>query len=207
MSGWTDERRARAKTLWANGKSAAAIAVVLGDVTRNAVLGMLNRDNANVKRPTSVRAPAAARSAKVDRMKDWQPKPVAPDKIDAERRRQLRQRDAGVKATTKKPPASPFGNMAKLRQVQAGIPLRSAPLPGPVAEPTSATNVSLTALEYGMCRYPIGPLMERATLFCGGPVREGHSWCEGHCLRVYQPREARRKSAPGYTPKPIFEEA
>lgn len=41
--GWTDERIARAKELWVDGKSAAVIAAELGGVTRNAVLGKINR--------------------------------------------------------------------------------------------------------------------------------------------------------------------
>ena len=41
--GWTDERVDRLKTLWAEGLSASQIAKVLGEVTRNAVIGKVHR--------------------------------------------------------------------------------------------------------------------------------------------------------------------
>jgi GcrA cell cycle regulator len=42
-SPWSDERTARAKSLWIDGWSAGQIAIDLGGVTRNAVIGRLNR--------------------------------------------------------------------------------------------------------------------------------------------------------------------
>ncbi len=41
--GWTDERVEQLKKLWADGLSASQIARVLGDVTRNAVIGKVHR--------------------------------------------------------------------------------------------------------------------------------------------------------------------
>lgn len=40
---WTDERVDRLKALWEEGKSAAEIAEILGDVSRNAVIGKAHR--------------------------------------------------------------------------------------------------------------------------------------------------------------------
>ena len=40
---WTDERIERLCELWRQGKSASEIAVLLGDVTRNAVIGKAHR--------------------------------------------------------------------------------------------------------------------------------------------------------------------
>ncbi|MBK5958090.1 hypothetical protein CCR97_08145 [Rhodoplanes elegans] len=41
--GWTDERVAELRQLWADGLSASQIAVELGGATRNAILGKVNR--------------------------------------------------------------------------------------------------------------------------------------------------------------------
>ena len=40
---WTDQRVEQLKTLWNEGKSASQIADLLGDVTRNAVIGKAHR--------------------------------------------------------------------------------------------------------------------------------------------------------------------
>lgn len=44
MSGWTPERVAKAKRMWAHGVSPAIIAETLGGVTRNAVIGKADRE-------------------------------------------------------------------------------------------------------------------------------------------------------------------
>ena len=41
--GWTDERVEQLKALWADGLSASQIARILGNVTRNAVIGKVHR--------------------------------------------------------------------------------------------------------------------------------------------------------------------
>ncbi len=41
--GWTDTRTERLKALWAEGRSASEIAGLLGEVTRNAVIGKVHR--------------------------------------------------------------------------------------------------------------------------------------------------------------------
>jgi GcrA cell cycle regulator len=41
--GWTDARTERLKALWADGRSASEIAGLLGEVTRNAVIGKVHR--------------------------------------------------------------------------------------------------------------------------------------------------------------------
>lgn len=62
--GWTDERVEQLKKLWAEGLSASQIARVLGDVTRNAVIGKVHRlglsgraSPARVERPRFAKSP------------------------------------------------------------------------------------------------------------------------------------------------------
>jgi len=45
-SKWTPERKARALAMWADGKSAAAIAREIGGVSRSAVIGLIHRAKA-----------------------------------------------------------------------------------------------------------------------------------------------------------------
>ncbi|MDH5411483.1 MAG: GcrA family cell cycle regulator [Alphaproteobacteria bacterium] len=40
---WTEERVTKLKSLWGEGRTASQIAVLLGDVTRNAVIGKAHR--------------------------------------------------------------------------------------------------------------------------------------------------------------------
>ncbi len=51
---WTEERIERLKTLWAEGRTASAIATELGGTTRNAVLGKAHRLGLD-SRPSPIR--------------------------------------------------------------------------------------------------------------------------------------------------------
>lgn len=58
---WTPARIERMKQLWADGKSASQIAAELGGITRNAVIGKLNRENVPRRAPKAPRQPRARR--------------------------------------------------------------------------------------------------------------------------------------------------
>ena len=63
--GWTEERAEMAKQLWADGKSASAIAAALGGgVSRNAVIGKLHRLSGDYRDGRKVRVPGAAPKTK-----------------------------------------------------------------------------------------------------------------------------------------------
>ncbi len=59
--GWTDTRTERLKALWAEGRSASGIAALLGEVTRNAVIGKVHRLGLPGRKTTS-RKPAPRRN-------------------------------------------------------------------------------------------------------------------------------------------------
>jgi GcrA cell cycle regulator len=65
-------------------------------------------------------------------------------------------------------------------------PLTPAPVvrlkPPRVVQPVAAPN------PYRTCQFIEGT--GRPWAMCGEATVPGHSWCEGHCRRVYQPREA-----------------
>ena len=60
--GWTDTRTERLKVLWADGRSASEIADLLGEVTRNAVIGKVHRLGLPGRKTTS-RQPVPRRTS------------------------------------------------------------------------------------------------------------------------------------------------
>jgi GcrA cell cycle regulator len=60
--GWTDARTERLKALWADGRPASEIASLLGEVTRNAVIGKVHRLGLAGRKTTS-RKPAPRRTS------------------------------------------------------------------------------------------------------------------------------------------------
>lgn len=76
-AGWTEERVELAKKLWGEGKSASQIAGILGGgLTRNGVIGKLNRLKMPTRAKTAAKASAAVSKEKRDGRKD-QPKAAA----------------------------------------------------------------------------------------------------------------------------------
>jgi GcrA cell cycle regulator len=84
---WTNERIEQLKTLWADGRSASAIATELGLVTRNAVIGKVYRLGLAGRPTTSSGRQAPRRSATARRprrrvpLASNRPRPVTPDKV------------------------------------------------------------------------------------------------------------------------------
>jgi GcrA cell cycle regulator len=84
---WTSERIERLKTLWADGRSASAIATELGRVTRNAVigkvyrLGLAGRPKKSDRGQAPHRSTMARRSRRSAPLASSQPRPVTPDKV------------------------------------------------------------------------------------------------------------------------------
>lgn len=182
MSAWTDERKAEAKRLWAEGLSASQIAAALGEpyVTRNAVIGVIHRGGESRRDKVSgVSAPS-----------------LSADKLERERKRQLLVRGHANRVAR--------GNVARSKPLTK----RPAVVIQP-AEPTSATNVSLLDLPFfGACKFPVGAETGARQMFCGADVGgDEHRYCGFHRLKTYAPRlEPRGRPASG-APKPIHMEA
>lgn len=58
---WTEERVSQLKSLWTEGRTASQIATILGDVTRNAVIGKAHRLGLK-GRPSPIRKEKTARA-------------------------------------------------------------------------------------------------------------------------------------------------
>ena len=81
---WTEERVARLKGLWTEGRTASQIAAIIGDITRNAVIGKVHRlglqgrpspirkDKITAKAPKPARRPAVQAPTRPSRVSDRQ---------------------------------------------------------------------------------------------------------------------------------------
>lgn len=63
MTTWTTERITNLKKLWTLGQPASAIATILGNVTRNAILGKVHRLGLSNPSPASAANPPVPRPA------------------------------------------------------------------------------------------------------------------------------------------------
>ncbi len=140
---WTDERVERLKTLWADGLSASQIAVRLGDVTRNAVigkvhrLGLAGRAQPKIRNIRRQRAPLS-----INRV---QTLPVKP---------------------TRSPLAPSFVRLTPVSK-PAAAPL-AKPRP-PIATAAAVASLMMTLRELGQynCRFPVGDPQSADFGFCG----------------------------------------
>lgn len=172
-SEWSATRKDEAKQMKLDGLSAREAGLRL-NATRNAVIGIWHR--MGLTDPSN---------------SGGRPKAPSSHKTDAERRRQLRQRDAANKRLAK----TSLG--PKLSHVSKPVP----PVRRDILPPTSATNTTLLKIGHGQCRYIIGNPAGPSTLMCGGPVKdELGSWCSFHCGLLYQPRVPQRRGAPALVP-------
>jgi GcrA cell cycle regulator len=166
---WTDDRVEILKKLWSEGLSASQIAMRLGTVTRNAVIGKVHRlglaGRATTTRVKPVRAPAR----------------VVPGNT---KRPQARTRAVPVPVSTA--PEAVFEPVYE-------------PLPAEREEvyiPPHERKGVLELLE-SHCRWPIGDPQMHDFHFCGHPKVPGLPYCEAHAKRAYQPDLPRRRDRLG----------
>lgn len=171
---WTDERVERLKGLWADGLSASQIAVELGGVTRNAVIGKVHRLGLSGRVKPQVQAARPAGLA--GRTKASVP-PAARPSAQPPR--------AGGLIT--------IGNVA----LKAEESLDAAPTPAPVAaaesEPAVAERVTILHLTEQTCKWPIGDPGRPDFFFCGRKSETGVPYCPYHARIAYQPSMERRQ--------------
>ncbi len=61
---WTDEKVNKLKELWGKGHTASQIAEMLGDTTRNAVIGKAHRLNLEARAPTKQKSTTGKQETK-----------------------------------------------------------------------------------------------------------------------------------------------
>lgn len=166
--GWTEERVAELKKLWAEGHSASQIAKRLGSVTRNAVIGKVHRlglsGRATPSRPVK-RPPRLAR-----------PKPQA----------MPRQTSAAAPRTNTAVAVRAEPVHTHITEAEANI------------EPKRLSNgdmVTVLTVKDSMCKWPIGDPADNNFGFCGHASAEGSPYCAEHARVAFQPAKKRERRA------------
>ncbi len=170
--GWTEERVAELKKLWAEGHSASQIAKRLGSVTRNAVIGKVHRlglsGRATPSRPVK-RPPRLAR-----------PKPqhqVRPATATA----------ASAGGTVRSVPAV-AGEPRPPEPVIVSAPIEPKRLP-------NGDMVTVLTVKDSMCKWPVGDPADPAFGFCGRSTNDSSPYCTEHAAAAYQPPKKRERKA------------
>jgi GcrA cell cycle regulator len=167
--GWTEERVAELKKLWAEGHSASQIAKRLGSVTRNAVIGKVHRlglsGRATPSRPVK-RPPRLAR-----------PKP------------QVMPRQAPARAGV---------SQAALREPVTALAAPLPAIPEARIEPQLLPNgdmVTVLTVKDSMCKWPLGDPADANFGFCGRASCDGSPYCVDHARVAFQPAKKRERRA------------
>ncbi len=166
---WTDERVEQLRKLWTEGLSASQIALQLGGVSRNAVIGKVHRLKLTGRgRATGVttrtkKAPKAA--------------PIRP----ATSRPAPSGRPVTVGATALRIDAAP-----EFEVVHALAPLTE--IPAPVLK-----KLKLVELSERTCKWPVGDPLSEDFHFCGNESGESGPYCRYHARIAYQPTSERKR--------------
>ena len=166
---WTDERVELLRRLWDDGLSASQIALQIGGVSRNAVIGKVHRLGlAGRVKPIG---PAPAQGRRKD----------GPE-VEAE----LEAVAVVEEPTLPEPPAIVAHRPAP------NFPLPPNPTPEPVALAVSQ-RVTIMDLRDSMCRWPMGDPTSPDFRFCGGRAITGLPYCTQHAQVAYQPAAERKR--------------
>jgi len=154
---WTEQRIEMLRRLWGQGQTASQIAVALGGVTRNAVIGKAHRLGLT-GRPSPIKRDANGtvapkRRPVPRRAMQSQPKPMMPPL----QRSMPQSQDTG--ATISNPPPAP------------------QPRNYPPARAHGGTK---------SCSWPMGDPKQSGFHFCGEPSEPGRPYCANHCHQAYQ---------------------
>lgn len=165
--GWTEERVAELKKLWAEGHSASQIAKRLGNVTRNAVIGKVHRlglsGRATPSRPVK-RPPRLARP---------RPQPGM--------RPAIARTDVAVGLESEE-------MLSVNMPIEAPEPIEPHRLP-------NGDMVTVLTVRDSMCKWPIGDPADANFGFCGHGTAEGSPYCAEHARVAFQPAKKRERRA------------
>lgn len=170
---WTDERVELLRKLWSDGLSASRIAVELGSVTRNAVIGKVHRLG------LSGRAKA-----------------VAPQPQKAKKPMPLR---AGAQTQARPPQPTSIGATALKAEI---VPMtrpqaQTQPRVYSLSDAPLVENGNILQLTEQTCKWPVGDPGSDDFHFCCRRSDVGIPYCAYHARMAYQPVNDRRKRAAG----------
>lgn len=202
MSEWTKERIEEASRLWLSGVSALQIAERLGGLTRNAVIGKINRlglmrasrDGSGKLAAVPVERTVVAAPAVAETVPEPVPVPSKPVRILP---------SILVPSAPEKPKASPRRADAQPRAGNPVTPLREQkpPRPAPKAalprKPATEEErtVRIMDLRDYMCKWPLGDPGAESFRYCGHRNKGGTPYCEAHGRLAYMPTAPRLRGS------------
>mgnify|MGYP002717409669 CR=1 FL=1 len=167
---WTEERVELLKKLWAEGLTASKIALQLGGVSRNAVIGKIHRLKLSNRVGPKISAEEVENAtAKKKEKKSSAPQMQAAVKLVAEN---LPQKDALPLAEEQKTPS---------RKKEEPV--------------LQSRQLNLLELTERTCKWPLGDPLAEDFHFCGADVRENGPYCAYHKKIAFQPVSERRRRA------------
>ncbi|OPB32502.1 MULTISPECIES: GcrA family cell cycle regulator [unclassified Bartonella] len=173
--GWTCERVELLKRLWSEGLSASQIAVQLGGVSRNAVIGKVHRLKLPGRGKTTQ---VVSRAQKVL------------TGINSSTSRMRRATSSMLQDNC----SSENSKAANLKQefVAENATEANAPEKSNVVVPMSR-NLNLLQLNENTCRWPVGDPLSSNFHFCGADSSESSPYCDFHAKIAFQPVSERRR--------------
>jgi len=210
---WTDERVALLKKMWEEGVSASHIAVQLGDVSRNAVIGKVHR--LKISRPTKSAPEKTLKdnALALDKAEpDQSPKEAQSSKIvdKVERRvsgktRKKHTASSGDNSDTNKIETAPLkdGKILDEDEVSSESQVDDETIAHQHADSENTPNddvvvpisrrLSLLQLNENTCKWPVGDPLGPGFYFCGAKTSEGSPYCSYHSKIAFQPIAERRR--------------
>jgi GcrA cell cycle regulator len=164
---WTDERVELLRKLWTDGLSASRIAVELGSVTRNAVigkvhrLGLSGRAKTAVPQPQKVKKPVPARGVMPSQTRPMQPTSIGATALKAD-----------------------IVTLTRSQTQPRVYSLSDAPL---------VENGNILQLTEQTCKWPVGDPGIDGFHFCCRRSDTGIPYCGYHARMAYQPVSDRRR--------------
>ena len=174
---WTNERVELLKKLWAEGYSASQVAKQMGGVTRNGVIGKVNRLGLPGRAKTSRSLPGPKQKPRVV---------------------------SSTKPRSGKPKGRPRKDAEASRGTPSGVTAPSFQEAEAYATQLQTNNkgIPLLELETGQCRCPTGSgHKHRVTLYCGKPTLGSphEDYCLTHYNLTRQKGTARKRGRPART--------
>lgn len=168
---WTNERVEQLKKLWEEGLSATQIAIQIGGVSRNSVIGKVHRLK------LAGRGRGRKQSPKVAPEKS-KPKSVPPDAYKPILKRALVAEVPQVQES--KPPVMEPASIETYRLFSNSV------VP-------ASRHLDLHKLTERTCKWPEGDPQTESFSFCGNDSGDTGPYCSYHTRLAYQPRGERRR--------------
>ena len=190
--GWDSTALKKLKALMGKGLSTSEIGKRLG-MSKNAVVGKLNRLGWNAKAGASATAGAKKTPAKasVKSATKTPAKPAAKTKTTAKPTakkvaEKAPAKKSGDKTTAKKPATKPATKDAAATKKESKSSAKTSAKTLAMHQRIIQHSLEMANLKPNQCRWPIGDPDSENFHFCGKPVFTGKPYCYEHCRLAYQ---------------------